>query len=198
MCAASQIVRSLPPALRTLDLDAAQALEGGLQIVQTTGSFALLQVCIARGTRTHAIVRQSHELTSSNLQHFGFELRILHAIALQLAQQRQVQVSPFAHGLGQPITLLPAMSAVLGRPLLLFGASVRLLVVILRAQATLERVQHSRNMIDELVASARGCRRDLGVEVGSETPCREQRLSSIRQMVGERTQLHSRPFWIAH
>ena len=134
-----------------------RALECGLQIVQTTGSFTLLQLGIARSTRTHAIVRQSHEFASSDLQHFRLQLRILHAIALQLAQQRQVQVSPLTHGLGQPIALLPAMSAVLGRPLLLFGASLRLLVVILRAQAILECVQHRRNMVDELVVSARGC-----------------------------------------
>ena len=53
-------------------------------------------------------------------------------------------------------------------------------------------------MVDELVVSARRCGRDLGVEVGREAPCREQCLSSLGQMVGERTQLRSRPFWIAH
>ncbi len=152
--AAAQVMCRLTPTFRAIQLDGLQSFECRLQVVEAAGSFALLKLRIARDARTDTVVRQSHELAARDAQYVGLQFRLLRAVTLQLCEHGHLQMPPLAHGLGQPITLLPAMRAMLRCPFLLLDAGFCFCVCALRAQAVFECVQHVRDVIDELRARA--------------------------------------------
>ena len=123
---------------------------------------------------------------------------MLLAMALELRQQTQVQVAPFAHRFGELVALLPAVHAMLGCPFLLVGTRLCLLFRILCTQSVLERIQHVGDVIDELTARTLGSRIELGIDVDGEAPRGKNGLASAREVFGERSQLRSRGCRLIH
>jgi hypothetical protein len=74
---------------------------------------------------------------------------VAHGIPVELLHEHHVKVTPFAHGLTDVISLLPAVHAVLG--CIPLGLAVRQLWIaaVLRAQAIGEIINDARNVVIE-------------------------------------------------
>src|SRR5665213_581129 len=111
---AAQIVCGLAPALRALLLEQLQLVHGLLQIAQPRRRFRLLQTQITRAAFDQTVAAHARQCPPCHRHDALGELRPAGAELLELIEQAQLQVSPFAHGLALVVTLLPAMQAVFG------------------------------------------------------------------------------------
>ena len=181
----------LAPALGALEFQRLDLTESAFEIVQSTRSFALLELCVSRGTCANTVACQSRQLPPSQLRNLGLGAEMLFAIALQLGEQTEVQVTPFTHRLEQLIALLPSVHAVLGCPLLLIRVRLSFRIRPVRSQTLVERVQDIRNVIDELITRALHGGVELGIQVDRQAPRRKNCSSPAREVIGESNQLRS-------
>ena len=181
MCPTTKVVGRFAPGFRSRLLEFLQLRQCGFQFQYAARGFALLQECVARRARAHAIAAQSDEFPACCVHHAGIDPRIELLKFFQLLEQAQVQVAPLSHRFGLVISLLPTVKAVFGRGFFLLSTRLRPFGFLLRRKAPFKRVQNRGNMINELRASDRRRSREFGIPIDRLPPCSKDGLTPLRQ-----------------
>jgi hypothetical protein len=93
-------------------LHALQVLHRQLQLAHPAGGGGLLQADVLGDAVLHAFRAQRHQRAPDVDQRLGVEVRPRLRMALDLVQQHELQVPPFARDFRQVVALLPAVRAV--------------------------------------------------------------------------------------
>ena len=149
-----QIVDRLVEERGAVLFDLVEAGKGTAKVADMTGGLSLLHAFVLSGAFADGVVDEGHDLAVCLGQGFRFDLRIFFREAAQLIIEAELEMAAFIDEFLQPVTLLPAVEAVL-HPLILLvcvGSSGRG-TARARAQAKLKRIQHFRDVVEELPES---------------------------------------------
>src|SRR5687767_4881543 len=110
-------------------------------------------------------------------------------VGLELADETQVQVAPFAHHLLMVVSMVPSMQSVLCGYLLLVLCCIEQVGCFTGREITLESIEDRRNMIVELSARERRSIGESPISFYLVAPGRQYAITSLVEMRSKRNEL---------